>query len=82
MATYIPRGVCSSRIDFDVDENGLVFNVKFTNGCAGNTAGLAKLAEGRPAVELIALLKGVPCGLRGTSCPDQLARALEAELAK
>ena len=49
-------------------------------GCAGNTAGLSKLVEGMPAREVIARLKGIPCGLRGTSCPDQLAAALEKNL--
>lgn len=81
MATYIPQGVCSRKIEFEIDEEGLVRDVRFTRGCAGNTAGLAILAEGQPATRLIELLKGVPCGLKSTSCPDQLAVALEAELA-
>jgi len=80
--SYTPQGVCSSKIEFDLGDDGLVRNVRFTRGCAGNTAGVAKLAEGRSATELIELLKGIPCGLRGTSCPDQLAQALEAALAR
>ncbi|MCL2137653.1 MAG: TIGR03905 family TSCPD domain-containing protein [Coriobacteriia bacterium] len=82
MATYIPRGVCSRKIDFEIDQDGLVRNVKFTAGCSGNTAGVAKLVEGRPASEIIELLKGVNCGFKKTSCPDQLALALEGELLK
>jgi len=82
MASFVPRGVCSRLIEFDIDPQGLVHNVRFTDGCPGNTKGLAALAEGQPAVRLIELLKGVPCGRKSTSCPDQLAIALEAELAK
>jgi uncharacterized protein (TIGR03905 family) len=80
VVSYTPQGVCSTRIDFDIDESGLVYNIYFTRGCAGNTVGIARLAEGRPAVELIELLKDIPCGMKGTSCPDQLALALQAEL--
>lgn len=82
MAYYLPRGVCSRRIDFDIDDEGLVRDVKFTQGCAGNTVGVARLVEGRPATEVIEVLKGVPCGFKKSSCPDQLAVALERELAK
>jgi uncharacterized protein (TIGR03905 family) len=82
VAYYLPRGVCSRRIDFDIDDDGFVRNVKFTQGCSGNTEGVARLVEGRPASEVIELLKGVPCGLKKSSCPDQLAVALERELAK
>jgi len=82
MATFIPQGVCSRQIDYEIDESGIVQSVKFTQGCPGNTVGVAKLAVGRPAAELIELLKGIPCGLKKTSCPDQLALALEKELAR
>ncbi len=77
--SYTPHGVCSAQIDFEID-NGIVKNVCFTRGCNGNTQGIAKLAEGMEAKEVIARLKGVNCNGRGTSCPDQLARALEAAL--
>jgi len=80
MASYIPQGVCARRIDFEVDEEGLVHDIVFTRGCPGNALGLAKLAEGRPATELIALFDGVPCADKPTSCPDQLAQALAAYL--
>ena len=68
-------GVCSVKIQFDVEE-GIVRNVKFTGGCSGNTQGVARLAEGMPIDEVISRLKGTRCGMRPTSCPDQLARAL------
>jgi len=68
-------GVCSVKIQFDV-EDGIVRNVKFVGGCSGNTQGVARLAEGMPIDEIIARLKGIRCGMRPTSCPDQLAKAL------
>ena len=74
--SYKTSGVCSSQIDFDVLDDGTVANVRFTGGCHGNTQGLCLLAEGMKAEELIARLGGVDCRGRGTSCPDQFARAL------
>ena len=79
--TYQPRGVCSQRIAFELDDNDVVHNVKFLGGCAGNTQGVATLAEGRPATELINLLQNIDCRGRGTSCPAQLAIALQQALA-
>lgn len=75
--SYTPRGVCSAKIDFEI-EDGIVKNVQFTRGCSGNTQGISKLTEGMPVDEVISRLKGLNCNGRGTSCPDQLARALEA----
>ena len=75
--TYTPKGVCSMKITFDVDDNGIVSNIKFTGGCNGNTQGVAALANGRSKEELIGLLEGIRCGHRATSCPDQLAQALK-----
>lgn len=77
--SYNPKGVCSVRITFDI-ENGILKNVKFERGCSGNTQGVAKLAEGMPATEVVKRLKGTDCAHRGTSCPDQLARAIELAL--
>ena len=74
--TYTPKGVCSAKIDFELEE-GIVKNVKFTYGCNGNSQGIAKLVEGMKAEDVIARLKGLNCNGRGTSCPDQLARAIE-----
>ena len=79
--TFTPRGVCSVEIAFDI-ENGIVKNVNFTRGCSGNTQGVAKLAEGMKAEDVIARLKGTDCASRGTSCPDQFAKALELALAE
>lgn len=72
---YNTHGVCSQQIMFDVVD-GKVRNVKFIGGCPGNTQGVAKLCEGRDVDEVITLLEGIPCRF-GTSCPDQLARALK-----
>ena len=73
---YNTRGTCSRQILFDI-EDGKVRNVKFISGCSGNTQGVAKLVEGMDVDEVIARLKGIRCGMKATSCPDQLARALE-----
>jgi len=77
--TYSPKGVCSVEISFDL-ENGIVKDVHFTRGCSGNTQGVAKLAEGMKAEDVISRLKGTDCSSRGTSCPDQFAKALELAL--
>ena len=76
---YTPSGVCSKAINFEL-ENGIVKNVRFTGGCSGNTQGVAALIQGMPAEEAIRRLKGLKCGFKPTSCPDQLAKALEAAL--
>lgn len=76
---YNTKGVCSRAIDFDV-EDGKVVNVKFDGGCMGNTQGVASLVEGMDIHEVISRLKGIDCRGRGTSCPDQLAKALELYL--
>lgn len=74
--TFAPRGVCSRKIDFTI-ENGIVKAVTFTGGCSGNTQGVAALCIGRPAEEVVSIIKGIRCGSKPTSCPDQLALALE-----
>lgn len=79
MNVYKTRGTCSSRIEYEI-ENGVVTECRFVGGCAGNTQGVAALVKGMKVEEAVARLKGIPCGFRGTSCPDQLARALEAHL--
>ena len=75
METYKTFGVCSRSIDFEI-ENNIIKHVKFNGGCLGNTQGVAKLAIGRTVDEVIDLLSGIQCR-GGTSCPDQLARALK-----
>ncbi|MGM9873641.1 MAG: TIGR03905 family TSCPD domain-containing protein [Bacilli bacterium] len=73
---YIPVGVCSRKMIVEV-ENDTITKVEIIGGCPGNTVGLSKLCEGRKVDDVLSLLKGIPCGMRGTSCPDQLATALE-----
>ena len=74
--TFTPTGVCSRQIDFEI-ENGIITKVEYTGGCNGNLKGISALATGMSVDDVIARLKGVDCGGRGTSCPDQFARALE-----
>ena len=76
---YKTKGVCSQQINLVV-EDGIVVDCKFIGGCRGNTQGVAALVKGMKVEDAVARLKGIPCGFRGTSCPDQLARALEQHL--
>ena len=78
---YTTKGTCSRKILFEV-EYGKVHNVQFVGGCNGNTQGVAQLAEGMDANEVISRLKGIKCGFKNTSCPDQLSIALEEVLNK
>ena len=73
---YQPHGICASAIDVEMDGN-IIRSVKFTGGCDGNHKGLCGLVEGMPAEEAIKRLRGITCGPRNTSCPDQLAVCLE-----
>ena len=77
--SYRPHGVWSQKIDLTI-EDGIVKNVRFTGGCSGNTQGVAALCIGRKAEELIPLLKGIRCGMKTTSCPAQLAEAMQEAL--
>lgn len=74
---YRTKGTCSSSIDVELD-NGIIKSVHFTGGCNGNLQGISRLVEGMPAEEAISRLKGIKCGIKPTSCPDQLALALES----
>jgi uncharacterized protein (TIGR03905 family) len=74
--TYKTKGTCSTQIDLDVVD-GIVKNVKFTNGCNGNLQGISKLVEGMKAEDAISKLRGIKCGFKNTSCPDQLSYAIE-----
>ena len=76
MFTYKTFGTCSRAIEFDVDGD-VIREVRFVGGCNGNTQGIAKLVAGMKVDDAIAKLRGIDCAGRGTSCPDQLARALE-----
>lgn len=74
---YKTKGTCSSEISFDIDGD-VISDIKFRGGCSGNTQGVAKLAEGRTVDEIEKTLKGIRCGFKPTSCPDQLALAVRA----
>lgn len=77
--TYPTSGTCSRQIDIEL-EDGIVRSVLFTGGCQGNTQGVAALVQGMKASDAIARLEGIDCRGRGTSCPDQLAKALRQML--
>ena len=78
--SFIPSGVCSRMIDIELDDDGIIQNVRFTGGCNGNTSGISQLVKGMNAEDVIERLKDVQCGMKGTSCPAQLAIALEEAL--
>ena len=79
MVTYSTRGTCAKQIIFDLDGEGIIRNVKFIGGCSGNLQGIARLVEGKTPDEVYPLLLGIRCR-QNTSCPDQLAKALEPYL--
>ena len=78
---YKTVGTCSQQIEFEIDKN-ILKNVRFYGGCNGNLQGISKLVEGMPVSEVITRLEGIPCGMKSTSCPDQLATALKKVLEK
>jgi len=81
MKKYPVSGVCSRAVSFEI-ENDIIVKAEFEGGCHGNTQGVARLVEGMNVHEAIRRLKGIRCGYKDTSCPDQLARALEKDIAK
>lgn len=78
--SFTPTGVCSRRIDIELDAEGIIRHVAFLGGCSGNTQGISALVEGQRAEDVMGRLRGIRCGFRPTSCPDQLAQALEEAL--
>ena len=76
---YKTKGTCSTQIEFDLDGT-TVKNIRFTNGCNGNLQGISRLVEGMDAAEAVKRLSGIRCGAKNTSCPDQLARALQGAM--
>lgn len=74
---YITQGTCSKMIRIVLDDNDIIQEAAILGGCHGNTQGVCALVKGQKAEEVIARLKGINCNGRGTSCPDQLAKALE-----
>lgn len=78
---YKTQGTCSKEIAIEV-ENGTIADVQFLGGCSGNLQGIGRLVKGMPMDEVIRRLEGVQCGMKGTSCPDQLSQALKAIIEK
>ncbi len=76
---YQTKGTCSSAIDIEI-KDGLIESVTFYGGCNGNLKGISSLVKGMTPEEAISRLKGITCGFKPTSCPDQLAKALESML--
>lgn len=76
--TFSPKGVCSMQIDFDVDDDNKLHNVAFIGGCNGNLKAIGRLVEGKNANEIADILRGNKCGMRGTSCADQFAQAIDS----
>ena len=74
------RGTCSRSVSFNIDEDHIVTDISFNGGCNGNLKGISALCEGRKAEDIIKRCKGIRCGFKSTSCPDQLAKALEDAL--
>ena len=79
--TYYPQGTCSSRIDFIIDDEDVLRDVQFTDGCNGNLQGISALVRGMKVSDVIGKLQGIRCGYKYTSCPDQLATALREAMA-
>ena len=78
---FRPRGVCSQEMTVEVDDAGIIQSLQVSGGCSGNLQGISALVVGMPAQEAISRLKGIRCGFKDTSCPDQFARNLERALA-
>ena len=79
---FIPKGVCSKKIVFSLTEDNVISQLRFEAGCQGNLSGISRLVVGMQAEQVIERLKGTVCGIKGTSCPDQLSCALEKALAQ
>ena len=80
--SFTPQKVCSKQINFSLDAENRLHDVKFVGGCPGNLSAIGKLVEGKDAAEIADILRGNPCGARGTSCADQLSIAIDEALKK
>ncbi|MDR4932015.1 TIGR03905 family TSCPD domain-containing protein [Segatella bryantii] len=80
--TFETCGTCAKAIQFELDDELCIHNVQFIGGCPGNTVGVSRMVEGLKADEVMKRLRGIHCGAKSTSCPDQLAQAIEKALAK
>lgn len=79
--TFQPHGVCSQEMRVEVDDQGIIRRMEVLGGCSGNLQGISALVEGMKAEDAIQRLKGIRCGFKPTSCPDQFAQGLEKALA-
>ncbi len=82
MYTYKPQGVCSRLMTVELNDDNIISEVTVTGGCAGNLLGLTSMCEGQKASDIIEKLKGIKCGAKQTSCPDQLTMALELAISE
>ena len=80
MYSFRPQGVCAREMHVDVNDQGVIENLEVVGGCSGNLQGISRLVIGMPAREAIRRMKGIPCGGKPSSCPDQLSIALEQAL--
>lgn len=80
--SFRPRGVCSQEMRVEVDDQGIIRDLQVLGGCSGNLQGISALVRGMSAREAVQRLKGIRCGFKDTSCPDQLARNLETLMEK
>ena len=78
--SFAPQGVCSREMQVDLDDQGVIRELRVVGGCHGNLQGISALVRGMSAKEAVERLRGIRCGAKGTSCPDQLARGLEQVL--
>ncbi len=74
--SYKPSGVCSREMNIEIDDNGIITKVQIVGGCAGNTQGVSRLIEGMDAETAIEKIKGIKCGFKATSCPNELSKAI------
>jgi uncharacterized protein (TIGR03905 family) len=79
--SYRPKGVCAVLIEYELDDEKKIHNLKFVGGCNGNLKAIGKLLEGQDAAKAAEILRGNDCGGRGTSCADQLSKSLDEALA-
>ncbi|MBQ8836123.1 MAG: TIGR03905 family TSCPD domain-containing protein [Clostridia bacterium] len=80
--TFKPKGVCPAEIRIELDEDNIIRGINAVGGCSGNLQGISVLAEGMSASEAVKRLKGIRCSFKQTSCPDQIAQALEEFLSE
>ena len=80
--TYSPKGVCARQITYELDDEGRIYNLQFVGGCNGNLKAIGRLLEGTDAKRAAEILRGNDCNGKGTSCADQLAKAIDASLSE